>query len=118
MFDEFMLRGPMKDIYYAFPVDVFEEGGNYVCQAELPGVKKEDIEVTFEDGVLSIVADKKRTANPNKYLIHERNFMKFKREINFGALAEETLSAKLENGILTVVIVPKAAKPKKTISIE
>ena len=118
MFDEFMVRGPIKDMYYAFPVDVYEADGNYVCQAELPGVSKEDIEVTFEDGILSIVADKKRVANPDKYLIHERNFMKFKREINFGTLAEETLSAKLENGVLTVIIVPKVAKPKKTINIE
>lgn len=118
MFDEFMVRGPMEDMYYAFPIDVFEVDGNYVCQAELPGVSKEDIEVTFEDGLLSIVANKKKVANPDKYLIHERNFMKFKREINFGNLVENTLTAKLENGILTVTIVPQEAKPKKTISIE
>ena len=106
-----------NNMYYGFPLDVYENEGVYVCQAELPGVAKEDIEVTFEDGILTIIAKKKKE-NHNKFLIHERNFMNLKRELNFGSLDSESLSAKLENGILTITIKPKEAKPKKIINIE
>lgn len=102
-----------------FPVDVVEEKNAYKVYAEIPGVKKEDIKVTFEDGTLSIsaaVSNKKE----DKYLIRERNTSKYSRDIYFGDINEESISAKYDLGVLEVTITTKAfeEKPKKVIEIQ
>lgn len=102
--------------YYGFPIDVCEGENQFVVEAEMPGVLKEDIHVDFEDGLLTITAKKKHDKNHNKYLIHERNFINMKREINFGAIQEDSLEAKLNDGILTITI-HTVEKPKKAIEI-
>lgn len=103
----------------SFPVDVVEEKNAYKVYAEIPGVKKEDIKITFEDGVLSITAN---TCMPKdkKYIIRERNGAKYQREIYFGDIKEDTINAKYDMGILEVTITTKAPeeKPKKVIEIQ
>jgi HSP20 family protein len=103
----------------SFPVDVVEEKNAYKVYAEIPGVKKEDIKVTFEDGTLNI------TANPvndkdKKYVIRERGTAKYVRDIYFGDIQEDTVSAKYLDGVLEVTITTKAPeeKPKKVIEIQ
>ncbi|MGM9970122.1 MAG: Hsp20/alpha crystallin family protein [Anaeroplasma sp.] len=105
--------------YKSFPIDVVELPNSYEVTAELPGVKKEDIQITFEDGVLTIVA-KQFVDKDKKYLIHERTGMKLKRTVNFGDIEEDTLKAKFENGLLIVTITTKQpeVKEKKSITIE
>lgn len=107
------------DFYYTgFPIDVVNENDEYIITAEMPGVEKENIHVSFLDGILTIQAKKKPLKDHNKYLIHERNFMNMKREINFGDIDEESISAKLNDGLLVITIKNKALKPKKTIEIQ
>lgn len=103
----------------SFPVDVVEEKNAYKVYAEIPGVKKEDIKVTFEDGTLNI------TANPvndkdKKYIIRERGTAKYVRDIYFGDILEDTVSAKYLDGVLEVTITTKAPeeKPKRVIEIQ
>ncbi|MDE5714624.1 MAG: Hsp20 family protein [Anaeroplasmataceae bacterium] len=105
--------------YKSFPLDLVEIKDGFTVIAELPGVNKEDIQMSFEDGILTIEADRKKDADA-KYLINERDVMHLKRSINFGDIHEDTISAKLENGLLTVTIMTKVPeeKPKRSISIE
>lgn len=105
--------------YKSFPVDLLEIKNGFQVIAEMPGVVKEDIQLNFEDGVLTIEADRKKDTDA-KYLINERDITHLKRSINFGDISEDSISAKMENGLLIVTILTKAPeeKPKKTIVIE
>lgn len=105
------------DSYYmSFPIDVEALDDEYIVTCEMPGVMKENIHISFSDGILTICAKKKQN-NHNKYLIHERSFMNMKREINFGDIDEDSISAKLNDGLLIISVKNKALKPKKTIEI-
>jgi HSP20 family protein len=105
--------------YKGFPLDVIETENGYTVVAEIPGVKKEDIQIEFEDGVLAISASKGKKDNNVKYLIHERNNQKLRRTINFGDINEDTIKASYENGLLMVnLTVKKEEKTKKTIEIQ
>ncbi len=103
----------------SFPVDVVEEKDGYKVYAEIPGVKKEDIKVTFEEGTLSISANVEGKKDL-KYIIRERNQVKYARNIYFGDILEDTISAKYDGGVLTVTITTKAPeeKPHKVIEIQ
>ena len=104
--------------YIGFPLDLTEDDTSYTVVADLPGVEKEDIKVSFRDGILTITAKKDYPKDHNKYLIHERNFMNMKREINFGDIDEDTISAKLNDGVLTIVIAKEPKRMEKTIEIQ
>ena len=105
--------------YNGFPVDVIETENGYKVVAEIPGVKKEDIQIEFEDGVLSISANMPKIDTNTKYLIHERRNQKLRRTINFGDSDEDTIKANYENGLLMVDInIKKEEKVKKTIEIQ
>lgn len=105
--------------YKNFPLDLIEVENGFLVIAELPGVKKEDIKMTFESGILTIEADRKKDETA-KYLINERDTMHLKRNINFGDIHEDKIEAKLENGLLQIKIMTKVPeeKPKRTITIE
>lgn len=109
----------VNNSYRSFPVDVIKTDNGYEVVGELPGVNKEDISITFEDGLLTIEAETKRNVD-KKYIISERNSMKFKRSITFEDINEDTFKAKYENGLLTISIMVKESekKEKKSIIIE
>ena len=99
-------------------VDIGETEKGYVVFAELPGVKKEDVDISYEDNVLTITATRKM--EDMNYLINERKNVKFRRSISFDGILEEDIVAKLENGVLRVDIFVKSPKTKvkKNIVIE
>ncbi|MCM1131570.1 MAG: Hsp20 family protein [Roseburia sp.] len=105
--------------YKSFPVDMVEIKNGFKIIAEMPGIQKEDIQMNFEDGILTIEADRKKDEN-EKYLINERDTTHLKRSISFGEIHEDSIEAKLENGLLTITILTKAPeeKPKRKIIIE
>jgi HSP20 family protein len=104
-------------------VDIFEEEDNVVVKAELPGMKKEDIEITLKDDVLTISGEKKREEKVEKknYYKLERSYGSFTRTFRLPTQVQADKSkAKFENGVLEI-IVPKteeAKKKEKKISIE
>ena len=105
--------------YKTFPIDVLEQDSNYKVIAEIPGAKKEDIQIEFEDGILTITATLANSDKNNKYLIHERRCEKLKRSINFGDIKEESIKASYENGLLLIdIITKKEEKVKRTIEIQ
>lgn len=103
----------------SFPVDVVEAENGFVVFAEMPGVKKENVNVTFEDGKLTIEGKKEAIENTDKYLIKERANIPYKRVISFGDILDDQITAKLEDGILKVTITTKEPeKTSKSIIIE
>jgi HSP20 family protein len=110
------------DGFFAAPtgntrVDICEEDGRYVLEAELPGVSEKELDVKVENDLLSIAAksDEKREEKRNGYLLRERRAQSFGRSFVLPAdVDREHIDARLENGLL-VVHLPKteAAKPRQ-----
>ena len=97
-------------------LDIYEDNDNLVVKAEIPGMKREDIDVSLHDGSLSISGERK---SENKYegaeaYRAERFFGKFQRTVTLPTpVAPEKVKAQYQDGILTVTL-PKTeeAKPK------
>lgn len=90
--------------------DIEENGENYVLSIELPGIKKEDIDVSLKDGYLTVTAEAKIEDSENrKYLHRERFYGTSSRSYYVGDVEEKDVKAKLENGTL-VLTFPKERK--------
>lgn len=103
------------------PVDIREEEERFVIHADVPGVRPEDIEVTMEQGVLTISGSRSGESRSEKegYRRVERVTGRFFRRFTLPDTADsEAITAKSNHGVLEVVI-PKQAKvmPRK-ISVE
>lgn len=98
-------------------VDVVEIENGYRVLAEIPGVKKEDINISFEKGDLLIEGNVKK--EEAKYLLNERGNAKFKRVISFGDIKEDNITARYDNGILDITItLAKNVETKRIVNIE
>lgn len=119
--DDFTPSRAMKS--GSFKVDVLEDEKEYKVEAELPGFEKGDVEVTLDDGKLTILAEKteeKDDSNKDKNYIHkERKSTTMQRTMYFKDIDEDGLEANLEKGLLTVVIPKKEeVSTKKKIEIK
>jgi len=98
-------------------LDVHEDKDNFVIQAELPGMKREEIDVSLHDGALSISGERKAEKKYEEAEIYrtERFFGKFQRTVTLPApVAADKVKAQYKDGVLTITL-PKteAAKPKQ-----
>ena len=94
-------------------VDVREEEGRYLLEAELPGLTEKDVDVKVEDNLLTITSaqEVKQEEKKNGYLMKERRSASF---VLPKDAEKEKIEANFKNGLLTLEI-PKAeqAKPRK-----
>jgi HSP20 family protein len=99
-------------------LDVVERDNEFVVKAEMPGMKKDDIEVSLESGVLTITAETKSETEEkegDRVIRQERRYGKFLRSLRLGKeIDEKKVKASYKDGILELVL-PKAeeVKPKK-----
>jgi HSP20 family protein len=101
--------------------DFKETREGYVASAELPGVNKEDINVTVENGILLISAEKKRKKIDEKenILLEERSYGKIERSFRLPVHCDVgNVSAKFEDGVLELYFGkdPQASQRKIEIS--
>ena len=103
------------------PVDISETGVEYLIKAEIPEVRKEDVKVTLEHGVLTIQGMRRQEAEENgkKYHRVERSYGSFMRSFSLPDLVDDTkLQAVFKEGILTLHL-PKSEKAKpKSIEVK
>jgi HSP20 family protein len=97
-------------------VDISEDDKEYLVKAELPEIKKEDVRVSVENGVLSITGERKieKEEKDKKYHRVERAYGRFERSFSLPEGADGTkITAEFKEGVLKVHL-PKAenAKPK------
>lgn len=102
---------------WAPALDVHEDKDKFTVNLELPGLKREDIEVHLEDGSLIISGERKSETVSEGTEVHrqERYYGKFSRALTLPtAVAADKVKAAYKDGILTVTL-PKAeeAKPKQ-----
>jgi len=103
-------------------VDVAEKNGAYVVNAELPGVKKEDIHVTIDGAQVTLEAEVKREkeASKEERVLHtERLYGKVSRSLTLPQEVDEAKAeAKFRDGVLELTLPKKAAAQRKQISIQ
>jgi HSP20 family protein len=97
-------------------IDVYEDKDNLYVRAELPGMKKEEIDLSLHDGSLSISGERKNESRQDEAEVHraERFFGRFQRTVTLPTpVAVDKVKAQYKDGILTVTL-PKTeeAKPK------
>ena len=101
---------------WAPAVDLYQTNDNVVALVELPGMRKEDIEISLHDGMLTIAGERKTSiSNGEKAERTERYVGSFRRSITLPvAVDPNRVSANYRDGVLTITL-PKAeeAKPKR-----
>jgi HSP20 family protein len=105
-----------------FRVDVSENEKAYVLRAEIPGVKKEDINVTIDGDTVAISAEvrnEKEVKNGERMLRAERHYGKLYRAFTLGQEVEEAgTHARYADGVLELTLPKKAAVQAKRIAIQ
>ena len=98
-------------------IDVYEEDDRLVVEAPLPGVRKEDVEITVENGYLTIQATDRADIKRERagWLLREKRYGMWRRSLHFPVRVDaDHAEATLENGVLTVSL-PKLEKGKKIV---
>jgi HSP20 family protein len=103
---------------WAPALDVLQEDGDIVVRAELPGVKQEDVSVTFHNGVLTISGERKAEEQKegSGYYIRERRYGSFRRSMTLPQGTDESsINARFNDGVLEVRVAGAAAvhEPKR-----
>ena len=105
-----------------FRVDVSESDQAYRLHAEIPGVKKEDIQITIDGDTVAIGAEVKKekdAKNGDRVLRSERCYGKLYRAFTLGQSVDEAgASAKYADGVLELTLPKKAAVQAKRITIQ
>jgi HSP20 family protein len=102
---------------WTLPLDVLEKEDEYVLKASLPGVKMDDIEITFNRGTLNIkcVVNEDVEKEEGQYHLRERRWGTYSRAISIpGSIKVDAIQAEYSDGILTLCL-PKSeeVKPKR-----
>lgn len=91
---------------FAPRVDVTEKKDHYELTAELPGVDKKDIDVTLDNGMLTISAESRfenKEEKDGRVIRQERRYGKYTRSFNLGTdVKEKDIKAEFKNGVLTL----------------
>ena len=97
----------------AYPCDIREDDNNVIVEAELPGFKKDEVEVTMEQGVLTINAQRKHEEHKGEEQhLTERRFTRVTRSFRLPTPVDENdVKAELDNGILRLTL-PKREEVK------
>ena len=99
------------------PIDIGQTDGEFVIEASVPGFKPEEVEVTFEDGVLTIKGERREQQEKKEghYVRRERRMASVYRQIGLPAeVRADEIRASFENGVLRITV-PRAkkAEPKR-----
>jgi HSP20 family protein len=95
-------------------VDISQDDHEYLLKADLPEMKKDDVRITVEDGILCVFGERKSEKEDHKRKFHriERSFGSFRRSFTLPENADSTkVTADFRDGVLKVHL-PTTARPK------
>lgn len=104
-------------------IDIFEEGGNVVIKAEVPGIKRDELEITLTEDTVCIAGHKKseeKVKRENFYRV-ERSFGSFTRRLRLPApVLTDKAKASFRDGVLEIVIPKATVAPVsvRTVNVE
>lgn len=102
-------------------VDIRELPEQFEVIAELPGLKKEDIEITLENGILTLSGERKSETEKKDAKVHriERSYGRFERIFTLPETADDKqVAASFKDGVLTLKIGKRPVPEKKSTRIE
>lgn len=96
--------------------DVKDMGGEYLVEAEIPGISKDKINLDVHDGILTISADEdvEQKEEKNDYIYRERRWGHVSRSFALDSVDENGIKAEYKDGVLSVHL-PKAEQEKKSV---
>ena len=116
LFDRF-LDGNEGEKTWLPDLDVSETDKEFIVRAEVPGIEKDDIDITLTDGLLTIKGEKKHETEENKenYQFVERRYGSFTRTLRLpNDVEHDKIDANYKDGVLKLVIAkPEKVEPKK-----
>ena len=121
MVNRFWGAGEVPQTLAPYAVDVHEDADHFFVEADLPGFTNEDVDITLEDGVLTLRAEKKGETRQggektSRQPLHiERRWTRFERSFTLPtAVNENAVRATLNGGVLTITLDKREeVKPRK-----
>jgi len=112
MFPDFEIKGMQADVYV--------KDNCYHVELDIPGFKKEDINIEMHKGNLIIKAEKetKEESDDKKYIRQERKYNKIERSFYFSDIDEDSIKADFKDGTLHIVLGKKQEEEKRQITID
>jgi HSP20 family protein len=101
--------------YFTPPVDLHQDSDGYILEVEMPGVNKQGVEITVQDGKLILGGHRGSTGEFGRSVYRERKLGEYRRVFDLDPSIDSTkISARMEQGLLTVHL-PKVetVKPHK-----
>ena len=125
VFDDFFVRRPslrvLRNVGWSPNIDIADTDEEITLKAELPGMTKEDVDVSITDNILTLRGEKKQEQETKKENYHriERSYGSFQRIFTLPkSIQSDKIKANFKDGILNINI-PKAEEVKpKQIAIE
>ena len=128
-FDNFLTPNPYtrrggETSFFSPAVDIHDNEKDYSIQVDLPGVKKEDVNVQLHDGTLTIEAshsEENEEKKDGKVVLKERRTGNFMRSFSLGSeVHEEDINAQFKDGVLNVTIpkLKEKAPARKQIAVD
>ncbi len=103
-----------ENVLWTPATDIIENQKSYVLKLDLPGVEKDNVKISYKEGVLTVSGERKNESEEKsgKYFRVERTFGGFSRSFTLPELIkQDEITASFKNGMLTVEI-PKAEEAK------
>lgn len=99
--------------FKAFRANIYEMDDYYLIKAELPGVRKNDIEISVKNKKITIKAVRRKLCDgENNILCQERKLGEYRRSFSFEYMDEDHIDANLKNGVLDVKVYKEDDKSK------
>ena len=109
-----------------YGVDIREDQDHFYVEAELPGFKKDEIDITLENQTLTISGERREESSNKKgdvyvkgdLLLHERRYNRFLRSFTLPpTVDEQSVNAKLADGVLTITLNKREESKPRKISV-
>ncbi|MCL0062645.1 Hsp20/alpha crystallin family protein [Peptococcaceae bacterium] len=115
LFDSFVNNPLLSTLYerQQMRADIKETDKEYIVEADLPGVKKEEIDITINNDILTISVNKNEQIEEKNenYIRQERRVGSFSRSFYIDNVDSDKVTAKFENGVLTITLPKKEPTP-------
>jgi HSP20 family protein len=116
---------PSEDYVRVPKVDIEDKRDHYEVRADLPGFTKDQVHISYQNGILSLSAHKDSSQetkdSDHNYIRRERSSSDFRRQFSVRGIKEEGIKANLKDGVLTITL-PKVdeaiEKAPRQITIE
>lgn len=114
LFDRFFNTNEPAPNLMKLRVDLEDKGDHYELTADLPGFSKEDVEISIDDKIMTIHAEKSESkeSREKNYICRERRSGSFSRSFDISGIDADAISGSFKDGVLTVLM-PRKVDEKK-----